>query len=88
LPKYKPQVNSSINDYIRKNNLKAPKIEEDYTVFGAAAADLGCAEALKVVTFGVASVLALGATGVAFGAAALYCVSRAAGLAAVLINSG
>lgn len=27
LPKYKPQVNSSINDYIRKNNLKAPKIE-------------------------------------------------------------
>ncbi|HEB0088726.1 TPA: mannosyl-glycoprotein endo-beta-N-acetylglucosamidase, partial [Staphylococcus aureus] len=31
LPKYKPQVNSSINDYIRKNNLKAPKIEEDYT---------------------------------------------------------
>ena len=23
LPKYKPQVNSSINDYIRKNNLKS-----------------------------------------------------------------
>lgn len=58
------------------------------TRFGAAATDLGCAEALKVVTFGVASVLALGATGVAFGAAALYCVSRAAGLAADLINSG
>ncbi len=33
LPKYKPQVNSSINDYIRKNNLKAPKIEEDYTSY-------------------------------------------------------
>ena len=33
MPKYKPQVNSSINDYIRKNNLKAPKIEEDYTSY-------------------------------------------------------
>ncbi len=51
------------------------------TRFGVAATDLGCAEALKVVTLGVASVLALGA-------AALYCVSRAAGLAADLINSG
>lgn len=33
LPKYKPQVNSSINDYIRKNNIQAPKIEEDYTSY-------------------------------------------------------
>ena len=59
------------------------------TRFGVAATDLGCAEALKVVTLGVASVLALGADVVAaLGAAALYCVSRAAGLAADLINSG
>lgn len=50
---------------------------------------LGCAEALNVVTLGVASVLALGAVVVAaLGAAALYCVSRATGLAADLINSG
>ncbi|EHJ08469.1 glucosaminidase domain-containing protein [Staphylococcus simiae] len=33
LPKYKPQVNSSINDYIRRNKLQAPKIEEDYTSY-------------------------------------------------------
>ncbi len=46
-------------------------------VFGVAATDLGCAEALKVVTLGVASVLALGADVVAaLGAAVLYCVSE------------
>lgn len=33
LPKYTPQVKSSINDYIRKNNFKAPQIEENYTSY-------------------------------------------------------
>lgn len=33
LPKYKPQVSSSINNYIRSHNLQAPKIEEDYTSY-------------------------------------------------------
>ena len=33
LPKYTPQVNSSINNYIRKNNFKAPQIEENYTSY-------------------------------------------------------
>ncbi|MFQ3782324.1 GW dipeptide domain-containing protein [Staphylococcus saprophyticus] len=29
LPKYSPKVNSSINNYIRKNNFKAPNYEQD-----------------------------------------------------------
>ena len=33
LPKYTPQVKSSINDYIRKKNYKAPQIEENYTSY-------------------------------------------------------
>ena len=33
LPKYVPQVKSSINNYIRTNNLKAPSIEEHYTSY-------------------------------------------------------
>ena len=33
LPKYVPQVKSSINNYIRSNNLKAPSIEEHYTSY-------------------------------------------------------
>ena len=33
LPKYTPKVNSSINNYIRKKNMKAPRIEEDYTSY-------------------------------------------------------
>ena len=33
LPKYQPQVKSSINDYIRKKNFKAPQIEEDYSSY-------------------------------------------------------
>ncbi|MGJ8464038.1 hypothetical protein ACSGFZ_12365, partial [Staphylococcus haemolyticus] len=33
LPKYKPQVSSSINNYIRSNNLQAPKIEENYSSY-------------------------------------------------------
>ncbi|WP_154837953.1 GW dipeptide domain-containing protein [Staphylococcus sp. Marseille-Q1834] len=33
LPKYKPQVSSSINNYIRSHNLQAPRIEEDYTSY-------------------------------------------------------
>ena len=33
LPKYKPAVKSSINDYIRKKNFKAPQIEEDYSSY-------------------------------------------------------
>lgn len=33
LSKYTPQVKSSINDYIRKNNFKAPQIEENYTSY-------------------------------------------------------
>ncbi|MEL0538399.1 N-acetylmuramoyl-L-alanine amidase [Staphylococcus debuckii] len=33
LPKYKPTVNSSINDYIRKNNFKAPTYEQDFSPY-------------------------------------------------------
>ena len=33
LPKYKPQVNSSINNYIRSNKFQAPRIEEDYSSY-------------------------------------------------------
>ncbi|AMY05262.1 peptidoglycan hydrolase [Staphylococcus condimenti] len=33
LPKYKPAVNSSINDYIRKNNYKAPTYEQDFSSY-------------------------------------------------------
>ncbi|MFY0486568.1 hypothetical protein ACKX1U_13000, partial [Staphylococcus haemolyticus] len=33
LPKYKPQVSSSINNYISSNNLQAPKIEENYSSY-------------------------------------------------------
>ncbi|PNZ33600.1 autolysin [Staphylococcus petrasii] len=33
LPKYKPQVSSSINNYIRSHNFQAPRIEEDYTSY-------------------------------------------------------
>ena len=33
LPKYKPQVSSSINNYIRSNNLQSPKIEENYSSY-------------------------------------------------------
>lgn len=33
LPKYTPQVSSSVNNYIRSNNLQAPKIEENYTSY-------------------------------------------------------
>ena len=29
----KPQVSSSINNYIRSNNLQAPKIEENYSSY-------------------------------------------------------
>ncbi|KKB24891.1 glucosaminidase domain-containing protein [Staphylococcus carnosus] len=33
LPKYKPAVNSSINDYIRKNNFKSPTYEQDISPY-------------------------------------------------------
>lgn len=33
LPKYKPTVNSSINDYIRQQNYKVPTYEQDYSSY-------------------------------------------------------